>query len=51
MLDEDKVKALLREVVNDLSKVIMPNHYITEIFSALHYKIQNADLTKEEIDQ
>jgi len=51
MIDEDKLKKLLHEVVNDISKLIMPNHYTTEILTALNYKIHNANLTKEASDQ
>lgn len=51
MIDEDKLKSLLHDIVHDISDLLMPNHYKDQVVQEIHARIIKASLTKEEIDQ
>lgn len=47
MIDEDKLRKLLTDIVTDLSYTVMPGYHTDQIFASIKDKIEKVDLSEE----
>jgi hypothetical protein len=48
MIDEDKLKKLLTDIVTELSHTVMPGYHTDQVFASVKEHIAKADLERGE---